>query len=66
MDKDQLLRLLQAARLQRDVALARRIEAGKTADRVKVKEADHEVADCNEILRDIERALQGLDAGHAK
>jgi hypothetical protein len=57
----ELRALLQAAKVQRDSALQRRIAAGRAANTELLRELDTEIEECNEIIAKIERALKKLE-----
>jgi hypothetical protein len=61
VDKDNLLIVLEAAKMQRDAALARLVEAGKSGDEGLIKRAEEAVREWNEVISETEKDLR--DAG---
>jgi len=61
MPKAELTSLLQAAKVQRDAALGRRIAAGKTTNKELLQELDTEIEECNELIAKIERSLKKFE-----
>lgn len=60
MNKLELKDLLHAAKVQRDAALARRIDALAAGKEALVNDADRMIAECNELIIGIEKALEKL------
>jgi hypothetical protein len=60
MNRLQLLDLLQEAKVQRDAAFTRRMDAAKAGNDAVVKEAEQKIADCNEVISDLERSIKAL------
>lgn len=62
MPRAELQSLLEAAKIQRDSALGRRIAAGKTTNKELLQELDTEIEECNEIIAKIERAIKKFES----
>lgn len=64
MPRAELQSLLQAAKVQRDSALGRRIAAGKATitNKELLQELDTEIEECNEIISKIERSIKKFEA----
>lgn len=61
MPKAELTMLLEAAKVQRDAALGRRIAAGKTTNTELLQEIDTEIGECNKLIAQIERSLKKFE-----
>ena len=57
MDKPELLNVLEAAKKRRAATLAQRIEAGARGEKTLLAEYDQKIAECDEIIADIQRVL---------
>ena len=58
MDKDNLLVVLEAAKVQRDAAIARLLEVSRSGDEGLIKRAEQAVHEWTEIISETEKDLR--------